>query len=124
MEEYPSDKDNPLIIISGIVPSFATTADGVTVIRSTLGVPVDLAPPSALMAVLLVNKPFGNVIVIVFDVVNAPVDETFNMIFKSPDAAPAPDVVQVAFPAIRAIDGTHFLESLSHIVPTSQHPGP
>ena len=122
-DEYPVDNERPVISIGAVTPLAATAAVGVSSINFVVGVPTTVTPPVALG--VPVNRPSGssNVILPVF-AAKAPVEDTFSVIVSFPAALPGFVDDQPALPVMRETAGTHFFESLSHVVPTSQHPGP
>ena len=119
MEETPSPDafESPVISIGLLATPAATfspentneVAVAVLIVRSdTVGVPV--------------NRPVGKVNVTIPLLVNA-VDGVIVTV-NLPAEVTCEVGAQTAVPVTRDVDGTHLFKLISHIVPTSQHPGP
>jgi 2-keto-4-pentenoate hydratase len=109
------DFESPVTVIALLVaPALTNPVNTIDV-----GVAVELVRPVTVG--VPVKSPSGNVIVTVSDAINAMegVIVTVNV-----PVAPLAEGAQTAVPATVADPGTHFFESLSHVVPISQHPGP
>ena len=119
MEETPSpdDFESPVITIGLLAtPAAKVTPENtievavaVVIVRpDTVGVPVNRPAGKVNVTVPLLDNAVDGVIV----TVNVPAEVTCEV------------GAQTAVPVTRDVDGTHLFKLLSHVVPTSQHPGP